>query len=200
MPYLKLAATYSIRSICRAIQRRGIQSTPPFCTSHLVSALTSSTILANPRSRLSLISRHLQQRPNLEINTPFSTERDSEPQDDIPYTPLIREPPDISKREKEKERQQQGRKAVKMSAQQEHPTLLIPGPIEFDDAVLQSMSHFRSVYSLFQYSATINISQASHMWVPASLGYSARHSACSVSSFKPRTLPHNPSSCPAQAL
>ena len=30
-----------------------------------------------------------------------------------------------------------------MSSQPEHPTLLIPGPIEFDDAVLQSMSHYR---------------------------------------------------------
>ncbi|SLM34483.1 plp-dependent transferase [Lasallia pustulata] len=29
-----------------------------------------------------------------------------------------------------------------MSNQPEHPTLLIPGPIEFDDAVLQSMSHY----------------------------------------------------------
>ncbi|CAK7567810.1 MAG: hypothetical protein SEPTF4163_005779 [Sporothrix epigloea] len=29
-----------------------------------------------------------------------------------------------------------------MSTQSEHPTLLIPGPIEFDDAVLQSMSHY----------------------------------------------------------
>ncbi|KAG9246767.1 alanine--glyoxylate aminotransferas-like protein [Calycina marina] len=29
-----------------------------------------------------------------------------------------------------------------MSNQPEHPALLIPGPIEFDDAVLQSMSHF----------------------------------------------------------
>lgn len=28
------------------------------------------------------------------------------------------------------------------SVQPHHPTLLIPGPIEFDDAVLQSMSHF----------------------------------------------------------
>lgn len=35
----------------------------------------------------------------------------------------------------------------KMSSQPAHPTLLIPGPIEFDDAVLQSMSHYRSVYS-----------------------------------------------------
>ncbi|KAF2801168.1 PLP-dependent transferase [Melanomma pulvis-pyrius CBS 109.77] len=29
-----------------------------------------------------------------------------------------------------------------MSSQPPHPALLIPGPIEFDDAVLQSMSHF----------------------------------------------------------
>ncbi|RDA94883.1 hypothetical protein CP533_4308 [Ophiocordyceps camponoti-saundersi (nom. inval.)] len=29
-----------------------------------------------------------------------------------------------------------------MSSQQSHPTLLIPGPVEFDDAVLQSMSHY----------------------------------------------------------
>lgn len=34
-----------------------------------------------------------------------------------------------------------------MSSQPAHPTLLIPGPIEFDDAVLQSMSHFRYVYT-----------------------------------------------------
>lgn len=32
-----------------------------------------------------------------------------------------------------------------MSNQPSHPALLIPGPIEFDDAVLQSMSHYRSV-------------------------------------------------------
>lgn len=30
-----------------------------------------------------------------------------------------------------------------MSSQPDHPTLLIPGPIEFDDAVLNSMSHYR---------------------------------------------------------
>ena len=30
-----------------------------------------------------------------------------------------------------------------MSNQAEHPALLIPGPIEFDDAVLNSMGHFR---------------------------------------------------------
>lgn len=30
-----------------------------------------------------------------------------------------------------------------MSSQPPHPTLLIPGPIEFDDAVLNAMSHYR---------------------------------------------------------
>lgn len=39
--------------------------------------------------------------------------------------------------------QNQIRKSSTMSCQPEHPTLLIPGPIEFDDAVLQSMSHYR---------------------------------------------------------
>lgn len=33
----------------------------------------------------------------------------------------------------------------KSDVQPEHPTLLIPGPIELDDAVLQSMSHYRYV-------------------------------------------------------
>lgn len=33
--------------------------------------------------------------------------------------------------------------SANMSSQPDHPTLLIPGPIEFDDAVLQSMSHYR---------------------------------------------------------
>jgi alanine-glyoxylate transaminase/serine-glyoxylate transaminase/serine-pyruvate transaminase len=82
---------------------------------------------------LSLISRHLEKRPVLEINTPFSTERQSTEQDDIPYNPLTRTPPkDIKEAKKSK-----------MSNQPEHPALLIPGPIEFDDDVLQSMSHYR---------------------------------------------------------
>ncbi|KAL9131785.1 MAG: hypothetical protein Q9217_000390 [Psora testacea] len=52
--------------------------------------------------------------------------------DDIPYAPLQQEIP------KSKEEGQR----VKMSPQAEHPALLIPGPIEFGDAVLESMSHF----------------------------------------------------------
>jgi alanine-glyoxylate transaminase / serine-glyoxylate transaminase / serine-pyruvate transaminase len=37
---------------------------------------------------------------------------------------------------------QEQRDQAKMSTQPPHPALLIPGPIEFDDAVLQSMSHY----------------------------------------------------------
>jgi alanine-glyoxylate transaminase/serine-glyoxylate transaminase/serine-pyruvate transaminase len=79
---------------------------------------------------LSLISRHLDQRlPLPELNTPFSTERDSLPSDDLDYKPidLSNFPPTPTST---------------MSAQAPHNTLLIPGPIEFDDAVLQSMAHY----------------------------------------------------------
>lgn len=41
--------------------------------------------------------------------------------------------------------QNQRRPLSTMSSQPAHPTLLIPGPIEFDDAVLQSMGHYRCV-------------------------------------------------------
>jgi len=95
-----------------------------------------SLALAPPRARLSLISRHLENRPLLEINTPFSTERQSTGQDDVDYIPIQRYPPKSAPQEETK---------PKMSNQAEHPALLIPGPIEFDDAVLNSMGHFRCV-------------------------------------------------------
>lgn len=104
----------------------------------ITSSISRSVNLAHRRlanERLSLIHRHLNHRPDLEINTPYSTERISQPSDDIPWTPYIRPKPDISK-------PLQKRHIVEMSTQPEHPTLLIPGPVEFDDAVLQSMSHY----------------------------------------------------------
>ncbi|KAL2131132.1 hypothetical protein VTI74DRAFT_5517 [Chaetomium olivicolor] len=76
-------------------------------------------------ARLSLISRHLA--PVYPINTPFTVER-------LPDTI------DTSLLPKTQSRSLST--SAKMSAQPPHPTLLIPGPIEFDDAVLQSMSHF----------------------------------------------------------
>ena len=70
----------------------------------------------------------------MEINTPFSTERQAGRQDDLDYTPIQRDPP-ISALPPDPK--------VTMSNQAEHPALMIPGPIEFDDVVLQSMGHFR---------------------------------------------------------
>lgn len=71
----------------------------------------------NPALRLSIISQHLTGQPQASsIPSPCQSRRLSS------SSPL-----------------------AKMSSQPSHPTLLIPGPIEFDDAVLQSMSHYRSV-------------------------------------------------------
>ncbi|KAF2872379.1 pyridoxal phosphate-dependent transferase [Massariosphaeria phaeospora] len=88
-------------------------------------------------SRLNLFSRHLDSKPALELNTPFSTERSAHLEDDQgnvkrkPRPPKTTTPigPEIPKKKT-------------MSNQPPHPALLIPGPIEFDDAVLQSMSHY----------------------------------------------------------
>ncbi|KAM4059171.1 aminotransferase class-V domain-containing protein [Hirsutella rhossiliensis] len=41
-----------------------------------------------------------------------------------------------------------------MSSQPAHPTLLVPGPIEFDDAVLQSMSHYSESHVSAGFAAT----------------------------------------------
>jgi len=79
--------------------------------------------LAPPLARLSVISRHLDPRPSVPINTAFSIEK-------------------ISSNASTQSRSFSSDKP-KMSGQPNHPTLLIPGPIEFDDAVLQSMSHHR---------------------------------------------------------
>ncbi|KAF2223648.1 pyridoxal phosphate-dependent transferase [Elsinoe ampelina] len=78
------------------------------------------------RNRLSLVSRHLVDQQNLQLNTPYSTERRTTVRDDLERI----------------ERQQTTETPKKMSSQPSHPALLIPGPIEFDDEVLQSMSHY----------------------------------------------------------
>lgn len=91
----------------------------------------SEKLAPSTTQRLSLISRHLDQRlPLPELNTPFSTERNSLAPDDIEYKPLDRSIPPSPPPE------------PIMSSQAPHNTLLIPGPIEFDDAVLQSMAHY----------------------------------------------------------
>jgi alanine-glyoxylate transaminase/serine-glyoxylate transaminase/serine-pyruvate transaminase len=95
--------------------------------------MASQSRRANPR--LSLISRHFdQQLPLPELNTPFSSERLSVEPDDVEYKPVDRTLPPLSEASLNLH--------AKMSSQAAHNTLLIPGPIEFDDAVLQSMSHY----------------------------------------------------------
>jgi alanine-glyoxylate transaminase/serine-glyoxylate transaminase/serine-pyruvate transaminase len=42
-----------------------------------------------------------------------------------------------------KQKEPQKENTVKMSSQPSHPALMIPGPVEFDDEVLQAMSHYR---------------------------------------------------------
>lgn len=69
----------------------------------------------------------------LELNTPFSTERQSGKQDDIEYTPFSGLASDETRLAEN----------AKMSNQPQHPALMIPGPVELDDDVLQSMSHYR---------------------------------------------------------
>jgi alanine-glyoxylate transaminase/serine-glyoxylate transaminase/serine-pyruvate transaminase len=99
--------------------------------------MTSPTSAA--KSRLDLLSKQLNHKAPLVLNTPFSTERTGHLEDAngnrIPHnkpSPVSREQPQSKLANK-----------PNMSTQAAHPALLIPGPIEFDDAVLQSMSHYR---------------------------------------------------------
>ncbi|KAL2399914.1 Alanine-glyoxylate aminotransferase 1 [Exophiala dermatitidis] len=107
-----------------------------------VANLAPSRPYSAATTRLSLISRHLQEHHQSSyppINTPYTAERDSLPasSDDLPYTPLPRSPPSPVQK-----RQLSTSSSAKMSTQPPHPTLLIPGPIEISDEVSQSMGHY----------------------------------------------------------
>ncbi|KAK3632363.1 hypothetical protein LTR56_016377 [Elasticomyces elasticus] len=106
-----------------------------------------------PKDRLSLISRHLTTTSHVPLNTPFSIERDSSPSDDLDWSPISKDARSVPTQRQQtrsfstveesslqKESPEQPKPT--MSSQPPHPTLLIPGPIEFDDEVLQSMSHY----------------------------------------------------------
>ncbi|KAI2465699.1 alanine--glyoxylate aminotransferase [Annulohypoxylon bovei var. microspora] len=83
--------------------------------------LLKTTSSSNPAARVSIISRHLLGGPqSAPTNSSFSSNISISSNQSRAFS--------LS--------------SVKMSSQPEHPTLLIPGPIEFDDAVLQSMSHY----------------------------------------------------------
>ncbi|KAK3683489.1 pyridoxal phosphate-dependent transferase [Podospora appendiculata] len=102
----------------------------PAAAAAAAAAPDSSASSSSP-ARLSLISRHLA--PDYPINTPYTVER-------LPNTI------DTSLLPKTQTRKLSTSKAANMSSQPPHPTLLIPGPIEFDDAVLSSMSHYRCIF------------------------------------------------------
>lgn len=99
----------------------GTLATPRRLLSLYPSLTSAANLASRARPRLSLIERHLDVKPPL--NTPYSTDRASRPDDDSSDNNSA------------------------MSSQAPHSTLLIPGPIEFDDAVLQAMSHYRYVYA-----------------------------------------------------
>jgi hypothetical protein len=77
---------------------------------------------SHPSARLSLITSHLN---------PSSPTRVTQP------------PSPTSQRRRFSQSTESRNKSAEMSTQAPHPTLLIPGPIEFDDAVLRAMSHYR---------------------------------------------------------
>jgi hypothetical protein len=89
-------------------------------------------------SRLRQFKDHLEPPSLFELNTPFSTERSSTLFHETEIRPSISRPFST-----QRSLAQEQEKPAKMSTQEAHPALLIPGPIEFDDAVLQAMSHFR---------------------------------------------------------
>jgi alanine-glyoxylate transaminase / serine-glyoxylate transaminase / serine-pyruvate transaminase len=109
------------------IRQSGLPGPAHLGPSPFIRPTTSIQLASLAKVRLSLISRHLD-KPDLVINIPFTTER-AGLIDLVPPTPLSDEPT----------LGQTG----KMPTQANHPTLLIPGPVEFDDDVLQSMAHYR---------------------------------------------------------
>lgn len=106
-----------------------------------------------PKDRLHQLNRHLTYSPSYDIplNTPFSIA--AKLVDDFPSptstasgetfpTPDQRRDLSTSAVSLQEEGKRSKPAATTMSNQAPHPALLIPGPIEFDDAVLQSMSHY----------------------------------------------------------
>jgi alanine-glyoxylate transaminase/serine-glyoxylate transaminase/serine-pyruvate transaminase len=78
----------------------------------------------------------------LDINTPFSVERIPDTKNDIKkyYTT----PPSPRRTLHTRNiTETKNPDIIRMATSNDHPRLMIPGPVEFDDAVLQSMSHYR---------------------------------------------------------
>lgn len=124
------------------IRRLAVRPSQPRYADPSISFPRPVVILASPRpiSRLNLISGHLSKKPFLELNTPFSTERTAHLEDEDGKVLL--------RKTKELQVEPEAKAPAAMSSQPPHAALMIPGPIEFDDAVLQSMSHYRYCNSL----------------------------------------------------
>lgn len=104
-----------------------------------ISTMTSRT---SAKSRLNLFSKHLDSKPFLELNTPFSTERTGSI-GDAQGNRIPRNTPQVLKKPEPKQLPKKEEPPKMASAQAPHPALMIPGPIEFDDEVLKSMSFYR---------------------------------------------------------
>ncbi|EME44366.1 hypothetical protein DOTSEDRAFT_72010 [Dothistroma septosporum NZE10] len=102
----------------------------------------------SPKDRLSQISRHFEYSgQDIPLNTPYSIDRDNQSARSSAFRgPEQKRDLSHSAISLEEEGKRAKPAAANMSSQPPHPTLLIPGPIEFDDAVLQSMSHYSEAH------------------------------------------------------
>lgn len=100
------------------------------------------TLRTTANSRLNLLSKHLDSKPFLELNTPFSTERSGH-LEDAQGNRIQRNKPQVPKKPELEQLPKQEESPKMASSQAPHPALMIPGPIEFDDAVLNAMSFYR---------------------------------------------------------
>jgi alanine-glyoxylate transaminase/serine-glyoxylate transaminase/serine-pyruvate transaminase len=111
---------------------------------------------------LNLFAKHLASRPVFELNTPFSIERSSSSEDDVEIISdesrtilqqkLTGKKPKEPSKDPVKDLVKELSKSVptpektpetKMSFQEPHPALLIPGPVEIDDDVAKTMGYHR---------------------------------------------------------
>jgi len=101
---------------------------------HHSSSQMSNYSSASATARLSTIARHLKSSSELPLNTPYSSaqraiQAPAGPQQSLDGSSFSTRAPTKPQNP--------------MSSQAPHAAVLIPGPIEYDDAVLQSMSHYR---------------------------------------------------------
>ena len=110
----------------------------PRAASRAMSSRTSSRSQA--ASRLSQISRHFNPDSSLPLNTPYSNARYYVTEEEFDGQLRGKQYNTTPRRDNTATTQRQ---QPAMSKQEPHPTVLIPGPVEFDDEVLKSMSHYR---------------------------------------------------------